>query len=237
MLNARRLEAAQAPTIGRASVAGLKPCIGRSWKLSGRKVQLMISSIFSVKSLWAACLLLVGITFLAYLPNADADQDHKGHNRDHVKRSYASRGHGGDDKGNEFTGQSAAWIFGAANLPVALSLLLKGALAFAPVSPKTNERFRRFNQLQKKHLMRFHYWLNPLAAIVALVHFTFSTCRSSSLPEWGLAGAACLVLLGMAMKFKVSPKNMRKAAYRIHTSPVPLGLVLVILLIGHGIVD
>jgi hypothetical protein len=191
----------------------------------------------SPKSLLAGCLLLAGITLLACLPNAEADQDHKAHNRDRGKHSYEFRGHGGDDKGNEFTGQSAAWIFGAANLPVVLSLLLKGAIAFAPVSPKTNERFKHFNQLQKKHLMRFHYFLNPLAAIVALVHFSLSTCRSSSLPEWGLTGAACLVLLGMAMKFKVSPKNMRKAVYRIHTSPVPLGLVLIILFIGHGIVD
>jgi hypothetical protein len=191
----------------------------------------------SAKSLLAGCLLLVGIMFSAYLPNADADQDHKVHDRDRAKHAYELRRHGGDDKGNEFTGQSAAWIFGAANLPAVLSLLLKGAIAFAPVSPKTNERFRHFNQLQKKHLMRFHYFLNPMAAIVALVHFGLSTCRSSSLPEWGLAGAACLVLVGLAMKFKVSPKSMRKAAYRIHTSPVPLMLVLIILLIGHGIVD
>jgi hypothetical protein len=72
---------------------------------------------------------------------------------------------------------------------------------------------------------------------MAVTHFTLSTCRSSPLPEWGLGGAAMLVLIGSAIRFKLSPKSLRKAVYRIHTSPLSIGLVLLVLLIGHSIVD
>jgi hypothetical protein len=72
---------------------------------------------------------------------------------------------------------------------------------------------------------------------MAVAHFSLSACRSSSLPDWGLAGAASLVLLGMAIKFRLAPVNLRKTVYRIHTSPLSVGLVATVLLIGHSIVD
>jgi hypothetical protein len=168
---------------------------------------------------------------------AKADHDHKGRLKDWGRNTLGIGGHGGGDQGNEFTGEAAGWMFAAANLPVVLSLLLKGAINFVPLAPQSRDRVKRFNQHQKKHLMRFHYFLNPLAASMAVGHFSLSACRSSSLPEWGLAGAASLVLLGMAMKFKVSPVNLRQTVYRIHTSPLSVGLVLIVLLVGHSLVD
>jgi hypothetical protein len=192
----------------------------------------LTKSALLVVALWMA-----GIMVFAGASIANADHDLKDRLKHWGKDDLSVARHGGGDKGNEFTGQAAGWIFGAANLPVVLSLLLKGAINFTPLAPGTKDRVKRFNQLQKKHLMRFHYFLNPLAAILALAHFSLSACRSSSLPEWGLAGAASLVLLGMAMKFKVSPVSLRKTVYKIHTHPLSVGLVLTVLLIGHSIVD
>ncbi|HBZ55598.1 MAG TPA: hypothetical protein DEO88_09345 [Syntrophobacteraceae bacterium] len=182
-------------------------------------------------------LLLAGFLVLASVSIASADHDHKAWQKGWGKDSFSLGKHRGGDKGNEFTGQTAGWIFAAANLPVALSLLLKGAASFVPLAPESRDSLKRFNQRQKKHLMRFHYILNPVAAIMALVHFSLSSCRSSALPEWGLVGTASLVLLGMAMKFKISPVRMRKTVYQIHTNPISAGLVLTVLLIGHSIVD
>jgi hypothetical protein len=184
-----------------------------------------------------AALWIAGVMLITCVSIANADHDHKGRLKNWGKDDLGVTGHGGGDKGNEFTGQTAGWMFAAANLPVALSLLLKGAINLAPLAPQSKDRVKRFNLHQKKHLMHFHYFLNPLAAMTALAHFSLSACRSSSLPEWGLAGATSLVLLGMAMKFKVSPLNLRKIVYKIHTNPLSVGLVLTVLLIGHSIVD
>jgi hypothetical protein len=181
---------------------------------------------------------MVVLGFFMLAPRADADGDREQFGKRHGKSdsSLSSRGKRGD-KGNEFTGQSAAWIFALANLTVALSLLSKGLASRPQLSSKTKERIRKLNQIQKKGLMRFHYWLNPLGLLLAVIHFSLSTCRSSPFPEWGLGGAATLVLIGSVIRFKLSPKSLRKTVYRIHTSPLFIGLVLIVLLIGHTIVD
>jgi hypothetical protein len=182
--------------------------------------------------------LMIVIAFFMIVPPAGGDGEHDQHGKRHGKSTFSSLGGGKrGDKGNEFTGQFAAWIFVAANLTVGLSLLSRGLSSRTQLSSKTRERIRKFNQLQKKGLMRFHYWLNPLGLLLAVIHFSLSTCRSSPLPEWGLGGAATLVLIGSVIRFKLSPKRFRKTVYRIHTSPLTLGLVLMVLFIGHSVVD
>ncbi len=142
-----------------------------------------------------------------------------------------------DAEGNETTGQTTAWLLMAANLTVAISILLKGANRFLPLDPQMISSFKSFNQLQKKFLMRFHYVLNPVALFVALFHFLLSSCRSSPLPEWGLILVASMVLLGIILKFKLSPKVIRKSIYRIHTTPAFFLITMVLLLVGHLFVD
>ena len=196
----------------------------------------MTSFIFSARSLLASFLFLLSITFFAYAPNANAD-DHNERRKRRGKNHLSSLGHDRGDKGDEFTGQFAAWIFAAANLPVALSLIFRRVKDLALISMETKERIKFFNKFQKKHLMRFHYFLNPLAIIIAFLHFSLSSCRTSSLPDWGLTAASTLSLFGVLVKFAVLPKRFRKTIYKIHTSPVPFGLACVLILIGHSIVD
>jgi hypothetical protein len=141
------------------------------------------------------------------------------------------------DQGNEITGEMAAWIFGVANLPVALSIILKTGAKLLPPRLNLRDPLTRFNRQQKKHLMKAHYWLNPLALGIALTHFLLSACRSTSFPEWGLGIMVATVLLGLMMKFKLSPASMRQRVYKLHTSPVLLIAAISILLIGHSIVD
>ncbi len=189
-----------------------------------------------IRVLLAGTLLLSGICFMACLPDAMAD-DH-GHKGKQVGRSlFSTSEHGKGDKGNELTGETAAWIFAAANLPVLLSLLVRGLINNITVAGNLKDRLKRFNQAQKRYLMPFHYILNPLALLLAFIHFSLSQCRSSSLPEWGLAVMALLALIGMVVKFKVSPKSIRKTFYQIHTNPLPIALLVIILWVGHSIVD
>lgn len=160
--------------------------------------------------------------------NSKERRDYDDHDRRRVKK---------DDQGNETTGQTAAWLLAAANLTVAFSILMKGASRFLPLEPQTKSSFKNFNQLQKKHLMRFHYVLNPVALCIALVHFLLSYCRSSPLPEWGLILVTVMVFLGLILKFKVSPKRMRKFVYRLHTTSATFLIMILLLVVGHLIVD
>jgi len=141
------------------------------------------------------------------------------------------------DEGNELTGLTAAWLLAAANLTVVLSILLKSANRYLPLKPGQKSSIKRFNQFQKKHLMRFHYLLNPLALCIATLHFLLSCCRRSSLPEWGLIFVTMMVLLGLILQFKGTPKRIRKFVYRVHTETVTFSIMIVLLVVGHLIVD
>jgi hypothetical protein len=154
--------------------------------------------------------------------------DHKG-----PGRSLGERG----DKGNETTGEIAAWLLGAANFTVALSILIKGFNRIAPLSSDFKGALTRFNHLQKKHLMRLHYFLNPVILGVALTHWLLSRCRSTSLPEWGLLVMALLMAIGVTLKLRLCPKTSIKMVHRLHTQPAAFLALIVILLIGHSIVD
>jgi hypothetical protein len=162
--------------------------------------------------------------------------DHNDRHKKRIKNRLSSFDHNRGDKGNEFTGQFAAWIFAAANLSVAFSLILKGIMRLPNLSTTTKDRIKFVNKSQKKRLMRLHYFLNPVAVMLGLLHFSLSSCRSSPFPEWGLAAASALALIGMLIKFNVLPR-IRKSVYKIHTSPVPFGLIFVVLLIGHSLID
>jgi len=160
--------------------------------------------------------------------NIKEHHDYDDHNRRQAKK---------DDEGNETTGQTAAWLLVAANLTIAFSILIKGASRFLPLYPQTKSSFKSFNQLQKKHLMRFHYVLNPVALGIAFFHFLLSSCRSSSLPEWGLIMLTVMVFLGLILKFKLSPKGMRKTVYRLHTTSASFLIMILLLVAGHLLVD
>ncbi len=140
-------------------------------------------------------------------------------------------------EGNELTGQSAAWLFVAANLTVVLSMLMKGVNRYFRLQPETKYAITRFNQFQKKHLMRFHYVLNPSALGIAGLHFLLSSCGKSSLPEWGLLFVTIMVFIGLMVKFKVTPKWVRGFVYRLHTSPAAFSALILMLFVGHLIVD
>ena len=191
-------------------------------------------------------MLLMILAFHSW-PCAVIANDHKG-DRSHFKQYESGKDDSdskdrkgqrlkNDDEGNELTGLTAAWLLAAANLTVFLSLLLKGANRYLPFKPETKSAVKRFNQFQKKHLMRFHYLLNPLALCIATLHFLLSCCRTSSLPEWGLIFVIMMVLLGLILQFKGTPKRMRKFVYRMHTGTVTFSIMIVLLVVGHLIVD
>ena len=192
----------------------------------------------SLKLFMTVCLISGALFFLCCAPSAVADDDRDHHDKKRNKDIGTAFNHVKNEDKNEATGQAAAWMLAAANLNVLLSLLIRGT-RFAALPAQINDRLKRFNQIQKKFLLPVHYFLNPLALGVAFIHFMSATsqCRASGLPEWGLALMALITGIGIMVKFKVFPKNLRKSTYQIHTNPIPITLLLAILLIGHAVVD
>lgn len=187
---------------------------------------------------FTCCLLLVSFASVTSLSVAD---DHKG-GKNHFEKHDAKRGFGGfkahgHDKGNEATGQVAAWSLVVANLTVVMSLFIGGIKQYAPLSQETRSALSKFNSLQKKYLMRFHYVLNPLILAIAILHYALSRCRATALPEWGLLAMGVIVVLGITLKFKLCPKALLRNVYSIHTKPWMVMLFVSLLLIGHLSMD
>jgi hypothetical protein len=197
------------------------------------------------KIFFISVLLILSIVRLS--PDLVIADDHKTNKKDYKLYENNREHHDDDDhkrrrvkkdgEGNETTGQTAAWLLVAANLTIALSILIKGGSRFLPLNSQIKDSMKRFNQLQKKHLMRFHYVLNPIALCVAFFHFLLSSCRPSPFPEWGLILVTMMVFFGLILKFKVSPKGMRKFVYRLHTTPAIFLIMILLLVVGHQIVD
>ncbi len=190
-----------------------------------------------LKLFMTVCLISGALFFLCCASPAVADDD-----AHHYKKRSKDIGtvfnHVKNEKNNEATGQAAAWMLAAANISVLLSLLIR-VTRYTDLPAQVNDRIKRFNQMQKKFLLPVHYFLNPLALGMAFIHFMSATsaCKASGLPEWGLVLMALITGIGIMVKFKVFPKNLRKSTYQIHTNPIPITLLLAILLIGHAVVD
>jgi hypothetical protein len=199
---------------------------------------MMMDIRISLKLFMTVCLISGALFFLCCAPSAVADDDRDHHYKKRYKDIGTAFNHEKNEKNNEATGQAAVWMLAVANITVLLSLLIR-VTRYTDLPAQINDRIKRFNQLQKKFLLPVHYVLNPLALVVAFVHFMSATsaCKASGLPEWGLALMALITGIGIMVKFKVFPKNLRKSTYRIHTNPIPITVLLVILLIGHAVVD
>lgn len=141
------------------------------------------------------------------------------------------------NEGDEITGQIAAGLFGAANVMIIISLLLKGLIRFFALKPEIQTSLKKFNHQQKKYLMKLHYFLNPIALSVAIIHFLLSSCPSFPLPEWGLIFTSLIVGCGLILKIKFSPRPIKKIAYKLHTHPSIFIFLISIILTGHVIMD
>lgn len=181
------------------------------------------------------CLLSV-LTCAIMMASAIADDDHNRHGRK-GKSTLTVPKHAKTDEGNEATGEAAAWLFAIANITIAISLASKAVIKLSSLSDDTKKRIKLINQTQKRYGMPVHYLMNPLALGLASIHFYLSNCRSTVLPEWGLLMMASLVVIGILVKFRLAPKAIRKWTYLIHTSPLVLASVLLVLILGHSIMD
>lgn len=191
------------------------------------------------QKLWMAALTLICLTgFVCWsAPSCMADDGHTERGHFVRKSTHVISNAESDDEGDETTGQITAWLLAGANLTVALSIVIRLANRFSPLWPAAKGLLSSFNRLQKKHLMRLHYYLNPVIIGVALWHWFESRCQSTSLPEWGLFLMVVAMATGVLVKFKLCPGGLRKSLYQLHTQPLLFIALILMLTVGHTIVD
>jgi hypothetical protein len=209
----------------------------------------MKANVALTKDFTMVRIIFISLAFLIIQvpPSLLLADDHKTGNKHQNQREIREEHNNHDDhnggqvekdaKGNEVTGQIAAWLLVSANLTVVFSIITKGANRFFPLKPQTKSLIKAFNQAQKKYLMKFHFVLNPLAFGVATFHFMLSSCRSSPFPEGGLLLVTMMVALGLVLKFKVAPGWMRRGVYRLHTTPATSLIMILLLVVGHLVAD
>ena len=174
------------------------------------------------------CLVLMGVFFI--FGGESRESSH------HLGSGY-EQAEGRDEGAGGTSGQIAAWFFGMANISVVLSILLKACGKVMPQSSNLKEAVSQMNRRQKRYLMKLHYWLNPVAVIVAIIHFLLTKCETTAIPEIGLGVMLLLSILGIMVAFNWSPASLRKTIFQFHTSSISLFAIIPILLIGHSMVD
>jgi hypothetical protein len=186
-----------------------------------------------------AALMLICIAGLGGLFAVSGMADDKHGGRGHFEREdqHSTPFWATGSEGNETAGQIAAWLLLVANLPVALSILIKWINRFMPLGSELKSSLSNFNRFQKKHLMVVHYYLNPVIFGIVVWHYISSRCLSTSLPEWGLFLLVCFMTCGILIKFKLCPKAFKKTVHQIHTQPIIFVAMILVLTVGHLIVD
>jgi hypothetical protein len=142
-----------------------------------------------------------------------------------------------ENTGNEFSGEAAAWVFGAACLPVAIELVLRAVVRYMHVVEKRKEFIRQLIIKLRKYLMPFHTYLSIFALAFGLLHLRLSSCVANPFPEWGLLLSGILVGTGLLAKWKVIPAKYQRLLYRFHASLIVTALLFTILFVGHMIMS
>jgi hypothetical protein len=153
----------------------------------------------------------------------------------HAERSMEQRGH--EEGPGGATGVIAAWLFAIANFPAALSILLKTGKKLFPPESRHLAALDKINQSLKRNLKQLHYWLNPAAAGMAILHFSHTECQAAYLPELGLGIMLLIIIFGFMMTFRLCPASCKKIVFRLHTNPISFITAIAILMIGHSLVD
>ncbi len=140
------------------------------------------------------------------------------------------------DHGHESTGQAAAWLFAVGNIPVAGTVILR-RFVLGKTAGASKKRAGEWYAWLRKDLMPFHYVLNSIAVLTALIHFKLSGCRSTPLPEWALLLVFLVALMGFVMKFRLIPRPLLRPVRWVHTNPLVVAAVFGLLFLGHQSLD
>jgi hypothetical protein len=142
-----------------------------------------------------------------------------------------------NNSGDEFTGEATALLFVASIIPIGFDLISRMIIRYFSVGEMVKGIIRRINNGQRKYLVPFHTYLSILALGVGILHLRLSSCITNPLPEIGLILAGTLVGTGLLSTWKSVPTTFRKYLYQFHASLIVSGILFVILITGHAVMD
>lgn len=169
--------------------------------------------------------------------NKKEEEEDENDEEEEKEETIRERDEAEEQEGDELTGDVAAVLFGLGNANVLLSIVLR-ALSQAPLTGLTlKDTVLALNRHQQRHLRRFHYILNPLAAGTASLHWYFSKCGTLTFQQWGTALAILLAISGLIIKYRLVPQSLRQRLFQLHTSPLILLTAVALVFFGHIFTD
>ena len=142
-----------------------------------------------------------------------------------------------ESKADEFSGVTTAWLFGLSIIPVGVDLISRAIIRYVPFGELIKKITQRINITQKKYLMPLHTYLSILALGLGILHLTLSSCVGNPLPEASLFLLGILVTTGLLCKWNSVPNSIRKILNKFHASLIVSGVILIVLLTGHIVMD
>ena len=190
-------------------------CEGYSYQLKERRQDMLKQRLF----------VLFGVLMLLLMPSALADEDEEGDDDEKILGMDA------EDLGE------VALYFLVATLSIAVwkpsfKWLRKNGPDLFNTEPRA---FKKKLGVFNRRFMKVHNWLGVIAAVVGTAH--------GIVLEWhwtlwaGMAGIWILIFSGSLMQWKWPPKEFRKGARILHMQRVMSIVAIVLLYVGHGLVD
>jgi hypothetical protein len=200
---------------GRGSMNQSLACEGYSYQLKERRQDMLKQRLF----------VLFGVLMLLLMPSALADEDEEGDDDEKILGMDA------EDLGE------VALYFLVATLSIAVwkpsfKWLRKNGPDLFNTEPRA---FKKKLGVFNRRFMKVHNWLGVIAAVVGTAH--------GIVLEWhwtlwaGMAGIWILIFSGSLMQWKWPPKEFRKGARILHMQRVMSIVAIVLLYVGHGLVD
>jgi hypothetical protein len=165
-----------------------------------------------------------------------------GDNRDHKAERDGHPGQEREEEEDEregvgLTGYLAVVLFCAGNANALLSLVVRALSRLTLVGMNLKENLANLNRYLQKHIRKYHYLLNPLAAVAVSIHWYLTPRGVSIFQQWGTALAILLVISGFTLKYRLVPKLIRPRLFQLHTSPFMVAAFVSLVVLGHIVAD
>jgi hypothetical protein len=86
-------------------------------------------------------------------------------------------------------------------------------------------------------LLGFHYLLNPIAVLMAGLHWSILECGWTSFQKLGLPLLAGWVALGLTAKLQLAPRGWRPRMFKIHSTWAIPSALFALVAIGHVLTE
>ena len=137
----------------------------------------------------------------------------------------------------EVSGWAALVLLVLGNVGAVLGLLLRAAARLGLAGSRALAWLLRLQRTSRKYQTPVHGTLNLLALAAACLHFARVAEQDSLLLVAALGLMAVFGVSGLLLRVAGPWPMLRQAASRLHRHPVTLGMLAVLIVVGHWVAD